>query len=584
MIKTAPYKESFLNTKSREINSATWRLMLVSSLFALLTAGLAGRLIQLHIAHTDFLQAQGDARTLRIVDIPSYRGMITDRRGTPIAISTPVHAIYANPSQFQANRSQLKKLATLLGLSEASLKEKIQQHPHRVFVYLKRGLTPDVAKKIKALNIQGIGLKREFRRYYPAARQTAQLIGFTDIDDHGQAGLELTFEDSLKPTIGKKRVLEDRTGRWVKDLDYFQSARQGEDIALSIDLRIQGFAYRELEKAIAQYQAKSATLVMIDIPTGEILAMVSAPSYNPNNRQDCHGTHTRNRALTDLYEPGSTIKAFTIASALASRQFSPDSIIDTTPGYMTIGKHTVKDIHNYGVLSLKEVLSKSSNVGISKITLALPPEQLLATIKGLGLGDSINTPFPGERKGVLPQAPKSPFAHATLAFGYGLSVTPLQIAHAYATLAKGGMKTPVSLTKVKHPQPLQDERVLPEDVANATMDILTDVLTRSGTGSRADIPGYKTAGKTGTIRVVGPHGYDKNRHIGLFAGVTPVDNPRLATVIVVEEPNEANYYGGLVAAPIYKNVVGKALYILNVPPDNTQQHTALKPLSEQGVA
>ncbi len=571
MIKSAAYKESFLNSKTREMDPSTWRLILICALFAVLAAGLVARLIHLQIAHTDFLQAQGNARTLRIVDIPSYRGMITDRRGTPIAISTPVHAIWVNPSQFQAKRAELKKLAALLGYTPLALKLKIQQHPHRVFIYLKRGLTPDVAKKIKAMNLTGIGIKREFRRYYPAGMQTAQLTGFTDIDDHGQAGLELTFEQNLKPTIGKKRVLEDRTGRWVKDLDYFQPARQGEDIALSIDLRIQGFAYRELESAIQKYQAKSATLVMIDIPTGEILAMVSAPSFNPNNRQDCHGTHTRNRALTDLYEPGSTIKAFTIASALESRQFTPDTIIDTTPGYYQIGKHTVKDIHNYGVLSLKEVLSKSSNVGISKITLALPPEQLLETFRKLGLGDSINTPFPGERKGILPPPPKNAFMHATLAFGYGLSVTPLQIAHAYATLASGGIKIPVSLTKIRDPSRIVQERVLPEDVANSTMEVLMDVLGRKGTGSRADIPGYKTAGKTGTIRVVGPHGYDKNRHIGLFAGVTPVDHPRLATVIIVEEPNEANYYGGLVAAPIYKNVVGKALYILNVPPDNTLQ-------------
>ncbi len=582
MIKTAPYKESFLNTKTREMDPLTWRLTLICGLFAMLTAGLGARLVHLQIAHTDFLQAQGDARTLRIVDIPSYRGMITDRRGTPIAISTPVHAIYADPSVFQAKRSELKKLAALLGYTPLALKMKIEQHPHRVFVYLKRGLTPDVAKKIKALNLTGIGIKREFRRYYPAAMQTAQLTGFTDIDDHGQAGLELTFEQNLKPTIGKKRVLEDRTGRWVKDLDYFQPAKQGEDIALSIDLRIQGFAYRALEKAIQQYQAKSATLVMIDIPTGEILAMVSAPSFNPNNRQECHGIHTRNRALTDLYEPGSTIKAFTIASALASRQFTSESIIDTTPGTYQIGKHVVKDVRNYGVLSLKEVLSKSSNVGISKITLALPSEQLVETFRKLGLGDSIHTPFPGERKGVLPLPPKNPFAHATLAFGYGLSVTPLQIAHAYATLASGGLKMPVSLIKIQDPNRQLRERVLPEDVANATMEVLMDVLARTGTGARANIPGYKTAGKTGTIRVVGPHGYDKNRHIGLFAGVTPVDNPRLATVIIVEEPNEANYYGGLVAAPIYKSVVGKALYILNVPPDNTLQTASQNPVAAAG--
>lgn len=570
MIKAAPYKESFLNTSASKFDPATWRLVLICFLFGLLTAGLATRLIQLQVTNNDFLQAQGDARTLRIVDIPSYRGMLTDRRGTPIAISTPVHAIYVNPSQFNASNAELKKLAKYLGFTPSDLKKKINQHPHRVFMYLKRGLTPDTAKQIKALNLSGIGVKREFRRYYPAAWQTAQLTGFTDIDDRGQAGLELTFEQHLKPTIGKKRVLEDRTGRWVKDLDYFQSARSGEDIALSIDLRIQGFAYRELEKAVQKYQAKSATLVMIDIPTGEILAMVTAPSFNPNNRQECHGTHTRNRALTDLYEPGSTIKAFTIASALASREFTPDTVIDTTPGTYRIGKHIVRDIHPNGVLTLKEILSKSSNVGISKITLALPPESLLETFRQLGLGDSVNTSFPGERKGMLPPAPKNPFMHATLAFGYGLSVTPLQIAHAYATLASGGVKIPVSLTKLPPNAIIKRERVLPEDVAHATMQILTEVLGRKGTGSRADIPGYKTAGKTGTVRVVGPHGYDPNRHIALFAGITPVDQPRLSTLIVVEEPNEANYYGGLVAAPIYKNVVGKALYLLNVPPDNTQ--------------
>ncbi|MCS5710354.1 peptidoglycan D,D-transpeptidase FtsI family protein [Candidatus Berkiella aquae] len=543
--------------------------MLICSLFGLLTAGVATRLVHLQVTNTDFLQAQGDARTLRIVDIPSYRGMITDRRGTPIAISTPVHAIYVNPSQFSAKPTELKKLAKLLGYTSADLKKKIEQHPHRVFIYLKRGLTPDIAKQIKALNITGLGIKREFRRYYPAAWQTAQLTGFTDIDDQGQAGLELTFEQALKPTIGKKRVLEDRTGRWVKDLDYFQPARSGDEIALSIDLRIQGFAYRELEQAIQKYQAKSATLVMIDISTGEILAMVSAPSFNPNNRQECHGAHTRNRALTDLYEPGSTIKTFTITSALASREFTPESIIDTSPGTYRIGKHLVRDIHPNGVLTLKEVLSKSSNVGISKITLALPPETLLETFRQLGLGDSINTPFPGERKGMLPPPPKNPFMHATLAFGYGLSVTPLQLAHAYATLASGGIKIPVSLTKLPPNTVFKKERVIPEDVALSTLQVLTEVISRKGTGSRADIPGYKTAGKTGTVRVVGPHGYDPNRHIALFAGITPVDQPRLATVIVVEEPNEKNYYGGLVAAPIYRNVVGKALYLLNVPPDNT---------------
>ncbi len=569
MIKSIAHKGSFLNTDSSVIDPRLWRHILICFIFALFALLLVSRLVQLHISHTDFLQAQGNARTLRVVDIPSYRGMLTDRRGTPLAISSPVHAAWINPQHFSSTPEQLQQLAKLLGLSPENLTEKITQHPHRVFIYLKRGIPPDVAQKIKDLNIPGLGLKREFRRYYPTGRQSAQLIGFTDIDDQGQAGLELMLESSLKPVIGKKRVLEDRTGRWVQDVDHLQTAQSGEDIALSIDVRIQGFAYRELEKAIEKFGAKSATLVMLDVRTGEVIAMVTAPSFNPNNRQECHGSSTRNRALTDTIEPGSTIKAFSIASALSSRLFTPETLIDTSPGIYYLGSHPVKDIHNYGVLSLKEVLSKSSNVGISKITLAVPSEQLIDTFRKLGLGDSINTNFPGERRGVLPPPPKNPFIHATIAFGYGLAVTPLQIVHAYATLATQGEKRPISLTKITDLSSVKGEQVLPPDVAQATLNMLTDVLTAKGTGSRANIPGYKTAGKTGTTRVVGPQGYDPNRHIGLFAGITPVDNPRLATIVVVEEPNEAHYYGGLVAAPIYKSVVSKALHILNIPPDNT---------------
>lgn len=569
MIKSIANKDSFLNTKPSERDPHAWRLILICSFFILLTILLSCRLVQLHIAHTDFLRAQGNARTLRIVDIPSYRGMMTDRRGTPVAISTPVHAAWVNPQHFVATQEQQQQLAKLLDITTENLSQKISQHTHKVFVYLKRGLPPDVAMKIKALNIPGLGLKREFRRYYPAGRQTGQLVGFTDIDDQGQAGLELTFEEFLKPTLGKKRVLEDRTGHWVKDVDHLQSPHSGQDIALSIDLRIQGIAYRELEKAIKLYNAKSATLVMLDVRTGEVLAMVSAPSFNPNNRQDCHGSATRNRALTDQIEPGSTIKAFSIVSALVSRNFTPDTMIDTAPGYYQIGSHVVKDVHkSTGMMSLKEILIHSSNVGISKVTLALPPEQLIETFRQLGLGDSINTPFPGERRGMLPPPPKNPFMHATLAFGYGLAVTPLQIVHAYATLAANGVKYPISLTKIQNTTQIIGDQVIPPDIAKATLTMLTEVLTVKGTGARANIPGYKTAGKTGTTRVVGPQGYDPNRHIGLFVGITPVENPRLATLIIVEEPNGSHYYGGQVAAPIYKNVVGKALHVLNVPPDN----------------
>lgn len=567
MIKSHPIKESFL-TSSSELNPHTWRLILILVSFIFLIGLLIGRLVQLHISHTDFLQAQGNARTLRTVDIPSYRGMITDRRKTPLAISSPVHAVWVNPQHFSPNKKQEQALAKALGLSESELHTKLTQGSRREFLYLKRNVPPDIIEKIKQLNIPGVSLKREFRRYYPAGRQTAQIVGFTDIDDQGQAGIELTYQDYLKPTIGKKRVLEDRTGRWIKDVDQLQTAHSGKDITLSIDLRIQGFAYRELERAIHEYHAKSATLVMLDVQTGEVLAMVTAPSFNSNNRQECHGNATRNRALTDLIEPGSTVKTFSVASALSSRLFKPETLIDTTPGYYSVSNHIVKDHHNYGVLSLREILSKSSNVGISKITLALPSEQLINTFRALGLGDSIHTNFPGERRGVLPPPPKNPFVHATLAFGYGLSVTPLQIAHAYATLATNGVKRPVSLIKIDNRSEIPTEQALPADVAHNTLLMLTEVLTQQGTGTRANIAGYKTAGKTGTTRVVGPQGYDPNRHNALFAGVTPVENPRLATVIVIEEPDEKNYGGGMVAAPVYKNVVSKALYILNIPPDN----------------
>lgn len=565
MIKSLSDKDSFLNFDSTPINAdpPAWRMRMLSFFFIFCTGLIASRLIQLHVAHTDFLQAQGNARTVRVVDIPSYRGMITDRRGTPLAISTPVTAVWVNPQHFDPTQKQLHQLAKLLGYPAKQLAEKVSQHPHRVFIYLKRGIAPDMAQQIKALNITGIGLKREFRRYYPSGNQTAQLVGYTDIDDHGQAGLELAFEELLKPIIGKKKVLEDRTGGWVQDLAHLRAPHSGEDIALSIDIRIQGFAYRELEKAVKHYGAKSATLAMLDIRTGEILAMVTAPAFNPNNRQECHGSVTRNRALTDLIEPGSTVKAFTIASALDSRQFTPDTVIDTSPGYYYVSNHRVRDLHNYGPISLKEILNKSSNIGVTKVTLALPSEQLIQTFRQLGLGESISTPFPGERRGILPAPPKNPFMHATLAFGYGLSVTPLQIVRAYAILAANGVKRPVSLLKIKDPDKIPQEQVLPADVAQATLMMLTEA------GARANIPGYKTAGKTGTTRLVGPQGYDPHRHMGLFAGITPVDNPRLATIVVVEEPDESHYYGGLVAAPIYKNVVSKALHILNVPSDNT---------------
>lgn len=542
------------------------------------------RLFTLHVTSNEFLRKQGNARTLRTVELSSYRGVISDRRGVPLAVSTPVDAVWINPKLFNTSVDQLERLSNLTNLTTDEILTKVNQYSQRSFVYLKRGLPPETASAIIALQIPGVGKKREFKRFYPSGKQVAQLVGFTDIDDSGQAGLELSFDNTLKPKIGKKRVLEDRMGHWIQDVDHFQAPQSGENIALSIDLRLQSIALRELESAVEKYKAKSATLVMIDIDTGEVLCNVSAPSFNPNNPKERTGEAVRNRAFTDQLEPGSTIKAISILSALSNHNYTPDTPIDTHPGIMRVGDHYVRDARNYGTLTVKDVLEKSSNVGISKIVLSFPSSELLHTFRSLGLGNEILTRFPGEQRGKLPPPPKNPFVQATLAFGYGLAVTPIQLAQAYAIIGAKGIKRPIRLIKQPEDQAVSPgERVLPAKTCDILIRMLTEVVA-DGTGKQAHIMGYSTAGKTGTVRVVGPQGYDPNRHIGLFAGISPVNNPKIATVVIVEEPDETKYYGGQTAAPIYKNVVSQALIMLNVPPElpagimvqDSHPHTGLK--------
>lgn len=558
------YQTRGFQSTEQEIPSTSIRRRLIKFGFIVFLLILIVRLFTLHITQNDFLRKQGNARTLRTIKIPSYRGLITDRRGVPLAVSTPVDAIWMNPKLFNPSDEQLQKLSSLLNLEAREILSKQTQYATKSFVYLKRGLPPNIASQVADLRITGLGKNREFKRFYPSGKQVAQLVGFTDIDDVGQAGLELSFENHLKPKIGKKRVLEDRMGNWIQDIDQFEAPKSGQNIALSIDLRIQSIALRELEAAVEKFGAKSATLVMIDIESGEVLAMVTAPSYNPNNPKERVGDAVRNKALTDQLEPGSTVKPISVLSALASEQFDPNTIIDTYPGTMRVGDHVVRDLRNYGKLSIKEILERSSNVGVSKITLSLPSKQLINTFDKLGLGTGTLTSFPGEQGGKLPPPPhpKNPFGHATLAFGYGLAVTPIQLAQAYAVIGAKGIKRPVSL--IKQEGKPQEERVLPQNICESMLEMLVSV------GHRAKVSGFLTAGKTGTVRVVGPQGYDPNRHIGLFAGVSPVKNPKLATVVIVEEPDEKHYYGGLTAAPIYKNVVSQALIVLNVPPEFEQ--------------
>lgn len=554
----SPQKTSVHNSR---IKWVVWLLILI-------IIGIGSRLLFLHISAKPFLRKQGDARTLRTVSIPSYRGLIMDRRGTPLAVSTPMDSVWINPQLFHPTAAQILTISKIISLIPESIIQKYQQNPTKSFIYLKRGINPVLSKQLQELKIKGLSIQREFRRFYPSGESVSQLIGFTNIDDQGQAGLELSYNTVLKPTAGKKKVLEDQLGHWIKDIDNIQVPRSGQDLYLSIDLRIQSLALRELSNAIKKYGAKSGTLIMLDIETGEILAMVSSPSFNPNNLHERKGSKVRNRALTDQLEPGSTVKTFTLMSALESGQFSANTVIDTNPGYYKVGHNIIREIDkkNFGLLTVEEILVKSSQVGISKVTWALPPIHLLNTFKKLGLGVEIYTAFPGEAAGRFPDLPKSAFTHATLAFGYGLSVTPIQLINAYATLARQGKKLPVSLLRYSTdnpdiPLPIP-ETIIDQSVAKATIQML------SQSGAKANIHGFKTAGKTGTTRVLGAQGYDAARHVALFAGFTPVNNPRLATLVIIEEPNEKYYYGSQVAVPVYTNVVGKALHMLNVTPDN----------------
>lgn len=529
-----------------------------------------GRLSFLQVANKDFLNKQGDLRSIRNVTIPSYRGLITDRRGSVLAVSTPVDSVWVNPKHFVATSEQLIRMSQLLHLPAHDITTKIKQHKHRSFVYLKRGMAPDVAQSLKDLKIPGLNVEREFRRYYPAGPVTAQLIGFTNIDDQGQSGVELGFENILRPEQGKKRVLEDRMGHWLKDLDSLRVPKQGENLALSIDLRIQTLAYNSLLKAVTDLEAKSGTLAMIDVQTGEILAMVTVPSFNPNDYYQRQGPNVRNRALTDLLEPGSTMKSLAMASLLEHSPYETDDVVDTSPGHYRIGKYTVRDVRNFGTLRLDQILVKSSNVGLSKLISERPSSELVETYRRFGLGQYAVNQFPGERPGVVPLAPKDPFVTATLSFGYALTTTPLQIAQAYAIIAARGEKKPLTLLRANPIDKPIPERVIKEEVAEGVAQLLTKVMQETGTGRRARIAGYKTAGKTGTTRLVGPQGYDKHRHNAMFVGFTPVDNPRLATLVLIEEPKEkgSNIYGGVAAAPVYAEVVKGALHMLNVPPDN----------------
>lgn len=544
------------------------RLITVSVFFVMLLGAVVFRMVDLTVWHRQFLKGQGDARSLRVQSIPAYRGMITDRQGTPLAISTPVQSLWVNPREFAPDSKQLASLAQLLGLPVKTLSNHVSQASTREFIYLKRQLPPMVAKQIAALDIPGVNFQQEFKRYYPEGDSTAQLIGFTNIDDTGIEGLELAYQDWLMGLEGRKRVVKDRTGRIIEELGVLREPRPGHDLVLSIDRRIQYLAYHELQSTLEQFAAKSGSVVVLDTQNGEILAAANYPSYNPNARARYTRDSYRNKAITDTFEPGSVIKPFSIASALSSGQVKPDSIFDTRPGWMSLHGHAIRDVHNYGVLDVTGVLQHSSNIGVTKMILLSPPAQLINLLRRCGFGQRTESGYPGESDGSIVKAKNAnPFVLATLGFGYGMSSTALQLAKGYLVFANHGELLPVTL--LHSDEHAAGEMVLDAKTADQVLGMLEAVLGEEGTGKQARVAGYRVAGKTGTARIAGKNGYKERRYIASFVGIAPVSKPRLVVAVIIHEPTRNGYYATAVAAPLFSKVMAGALRILDVPPDNT---------------
>lgn len=550
-----------------------WRHYTVVGLFVMGWGVLVSRVVYLNVTEREFLQEQGDARSIRSEQMPAYRGLVYDRNGEPLAVSTPVVAVFTDPRRRKLGWDAVQSLAVLLELDARSLAANLESNAQRGFVYIKRRVSWDVAQTIRGLNLDGVYFQAEYRRYYPASETTAHVVGMTGIDDAGLEGIELSFNDSLRGKHGRKVVLKDRRGDTIKDLEYLAPPKFGSDLTLSLDLRLQFLAYRELKASVISHRATSGSLVMLDVRSGEILALVNQPSYNPNDVSAADVGAMRNRAVTDVYEPGSTVKPFTVLAALESGRFGPNTMIDTAPGYFRVGNKLVEDPVNRGMITLREILQKSSQVGIARIALALEDTAVYDVLIRAGMGDYIGSGLPGEAPAVLNNVGLgNPVVRATLAYGYGIAVSPLQLAQAYLTLATGGVHVPVSILRQSRP-PLRD-RVFDEDVTRQVLEMMEAVTEANGTAPKARVPGFRVAGKTGTTRKVGAGGYDDQRHVALFAGIAPVSDPRIVMVVVVNEPRGEARGGGGVAAPVFSRVAARSMRLLGVKPDSLTAATS----------
>ena len=554
--------------KTNKINRLNFlRCWFVISVFLIFVIALSSRAVYLQLLSSESLKEKGDEAAIRVVNVPAYRGAIMDTNGEQLAISTPVDSIWAEPRKLLKEKN-LQSIATLLGRSKQELENFLNARIKRDFVWLKRHANSNLVEEIKRLRIKGISTLPEYKRYYPAAEVTAHVLGVTNVDDEGQEGIELAYNKILRGKSGKKRVLKDRLGRIVRDIENVNSAEPGIDLKLSIDKRIQFLAYRELANAVANHQAISGTLVILDTKTGEVVAMVGLPSFNPNNRSWLKSA-ARNRSVTDVFEPGSTMKVFTIAAGLESEIFTPHTIIDTSPGVFKVGNHSISDHHNYGSIDVTTVITKSSNIGATKIALALRPQFFYDVLNKFEFGQTTGSSFPGERAGLLRSFDTwTERDIASLSYGYGVEVTSLKLAHAYSIIANDGIKLPVSFVKIDNP--VQGEEVISKKIAKQIRDMLETVVSSEGTASKAAIKGYRVIGKTGTAYKFDPRGgYFDDRYRSLFVGIVPASNPRFVTVVTIDEPNkELGHFGGAVAAPIFAKVMEDTLRILNIPPDN----------------
>jgi cell division protein FtsI (penicillin-binding protein 3) len=553
--------------KKRIPREFIWRYRFAASCLLLGAAALTGRAVHLQIFNHAFLNEQAAARHLRIARISAHRGPVTDRNGEVLAVSTPVDSVWVNPRELIQVPERIPDLAAALDIDAQDLARRLTRNVSKEFMYLQRHMNPAEASLITRLEIPGVDLQREYRRYYPAGEVVGHLVGFTNVDDEGQEGLELAFDHWLGGRSGQKKVVKDRLGRVVEDVEAIQRPDPGRELVTSIDLRIQYLAYRALKAGIQRHAALAGSVVVLDIRSGEVLAMVNQPSYNPNDRSQYSAERYRNRAITDIFEPGSALKPFVIAAALESGQYRADSRVDTSPGFVQVGAKLIEDTRNYGRIDLRTILARSSNVGATKVAMSLEPHALYDVLTDFGLGRLSASGFPGESAGLLTHpANWRPISQATLAYGYGLSLTPLQLAQAYAVIASGGLARPVSLLRVE--QPPIARRVIGGDTASTVLSMLETVVSPAGTGPRAAVRGYRVAGKTGTARKFAPGGYAEDRYTAVFAGMAPVSQPRLAAVVMVDEPDSGEYYGGDVAAPVFADIIAGALRILAVPPDD----------------